>query len=146
MPTKEYMRKYRLENPDVIRKSSRVYYLKNRERLMMLSKKNNILRRVAIKENSKVKAIALKKEMVKAYGGECSCCAESHYEFLTIEHLNHDGAQDRNMFGTGPTFYRHLKKEGWPKDGLTILCMNCNWFTRYGDVCPHKQVRSEEKS
>lgn len=27
-----------------------------------------------------------------------------------------------------------------PKDGYTIFCMNCNFATRYGAVCPHRAV------
>jgi hypothetical protein len=79
--------------------------------------------------------------LIEAYGGKCSCCGESHYAFLTIEHINHDGKLDGQKFGRGTQFYRHLRRLGWPKEGLTLFCMNCNWATRYGSLCPHRQMK-----
>jgi hypothetical protein len=34
--------------------------------------------------------------------------------------------------------YRDLKKRGWPQEGYTVLCMNCNFAQRFGHRCPHK--------
>lgn len=80
---------------------------------------------------------ALRKEVVKAYGGECVCCGEKCWEFLTLDHPNGDGqadrAQHRNKTGS---FYGWAKKNGFPGN-YRLLCMNCNWIRRFGGICPH---------
>jgi hypothetical protein len=83
----------------------------------------------------------LKREMLRAYGPECSCCGEDREVFLTLEHLNGDGSEHRKRVGGGTNTYRDLKRRGWPQGGYTVLCMNCNWATRFGGVCPHQLER-----
>lgn len=82
--------------------------------------------------------LKLRSEVHAAYGNSCSCCGETDSRFLTVEHIERDGASHRRALGGagGPT-YRFLKKNGYPKDKFTLLCMNCNWATRFGDPCPH---------
>ena len=82
----------------------------------------------------------LKQEWANAYGGKCSCCGESILEFLTVEHTNHNGKEDRAARGFGPKLLATLRKEGWPKEGYDIFCMNCNWATRNKKVCPHRRI------
>ena len=83
----------------------------------------------------------LKDEVFRAYGGQCACCNEDEPLFLTIDHINGDGAAHRREVGTqgGTHFYSWLKREGYPS-GYQILCYNCN-AGRYqnGGVCPHKK-------
>jgi hypothetical protein len=81
----------------------------------------------------------LRKEMLVAYGEYCHCCGETEEEFLTLEHLNRDGGKHRKEVGGGWAVIRELRDNGWPTDGYTILCMNCNWATRFGSTCPHKR-------
>ena len=38
--------------------------------------------------------------------------------------------------------FRRLKKLGWPKEGYTILCWNCNFSTKHGVPCMHKKEYS----
>ena len=84
------------------------------------------------------KYAALRREMLMAYGGACSCCGESEFSFLTLEHIYHDGKAHRQAVGGQlRTIWNQLKREGWPKDRYTILCMNCNHATRLGQPCPH---------
>lgn len=79
-----------------------------------------------------------KRAVVQAYGGCCSCCKEAEIRFLTVEHTRRDGMKHR---GAGGNFYTVLVRRGFPKnEGLTILCMNCNWAERTGEPCPHKNV------
>jgi len=79
-------------------------------------------------------------EMVEAYGGRCSCprCPETNPAFLTLEHLNGDGAAHRKAVGRGHAI-ADLRRRGWPKDGYTLLCWNCNCATRGGKICPHME-------
>lgn len=69
-------------------------------------------------------------EMIEAYGGKCSLCGEAHQEFMTIDHINGDGAQHRRSLGgsdqSGSTFYALLRRLGYPQDKYRLLCSNCN--------------------
>lgn len=108
----EAVRKWQLANPGKIRvlrrKASNKYHLK------------------------------LKAAFIQAYGGKCSCCGETEPRFLTLEHINHDGIEHRKKIGFGMQMLLHLRKLGWPQEGLTILCMNCNFATKHENTCPHK--------
>ena len=84
----------------------------------------------------------LRAEMVLAYGGKCSCCGETHLEFLTLEHTNGDGAAHRAAISTGGgnAIWKDLQRRGWPSIGFTILCWNCHMATAWGHACPHKTI------
>jgi hypothetical protein len=71
----------------------------------------------------------------KAYGNACACCGEPRLEFLTIDHVNNDGAQDRNRYGS--RLVNRIKKLGFPPT-YQILCYNCNGAKGVYGQCPHK--------
>lgn len=77
----------------------------------------------------------------KAYGEKCYCCGESHWEFLTIDHIHGDGKIDREKHGN--RFYRVIAEAGFPKDRFRLACMNCNWVMRKGAICPHQRKGEE---
>lgn len=87
----------------------------------------------------------LKQQAVEAYGGKCACCGEVHLEFLTLDHVNKDGASHRKSesgnsryMGSGSYWYRKLRDEGYPNNPpLQVLCFNCNFASFWG-VCPHQ--------
>lgn len=74
------------------------------------------------------------------YGGAiCGCCKESNPKFLTIDHIESDGAAHRKEIGRG-SLYRWLKRHNYPP-GFRVLCFNCNCGREYnGGICPHKEV------
>lgn len=80
----------------------------------------------------------VKDEVFEAYGGYvCKCCGEKEKAFLTIDHVNNDGAKHRKEVGT--RLYHWLKNNEFP-DGFQVLCMNCQWGKRCcGGVCPHQK-------
>ena len=80
----------------------------------------------------------LRNQLIAAYGGKCSCpkCPEVNSAFLTLEHVNGTGKEHRKEVGRHA--YADLRRRGWPKDGYTLLCWNCNAMTRYGRTCPHE--------
>lgn len=75
----------------------------------------------------------------------CQCCGENMLDFLTLDHINNDGAEHRRSMGlingtrgncTTETF-RWLKKHNFP-DGFQVLCANCNLGKlKNGGTCPH---------
>ena len=103
-------------------------------------RKNNIERaRVASKKCGAASRARLRTAFLSEYGGKCVCCGETIPEFLTLEHTNRDGKIHRESI-RGHVL-RDLEKRGWPKEGYTILCMNCNFSTRYGKHCPHTKYK-----
>lgn len=78
------------------------------------------------------------------YGGnppKCSCCGEDHIEFLTINHINNNGAEHRKSFG-GRNYswyiYRDIIEKGFP-EGYNVLCYNCNCSIGFHGYCPHQK-------
>lgn len=69
----------------------------------------------------------------------CACCDEGNVNFLTIDHIGGWGGEHRKEIGIGRTVYEWIVKNNFPT-GFQVLCMNCNWASRYTGVCPHKQV------
>jgi hypothetical protein len=79
----------------------------------------------------------LRAELLAAYGGRCACprCPETNQAFLTLEHVNRDGGTHRKQVGSHS--YADLRRRGFPQEGYTLLCWNCNAGSRFTGVCPH---------
>ena len=78
-----------------------------------------------------------RREMIEAYGGTCACCGESHWEFLTIDHIQGGGNNHRKSLGGQRAFMRELRRRGYPKDNYRLLCYNCNCSIGALGYCPH---------
>lgn len=125
----EYDKKYRDTHKTELKAYFKEYYKKNP---------------LFLKEKERKRLIKLRTEIVFAYGSKCNCCGETIPEFLTIDHINNDGADhrrelfgDRIGHGTG-AFYRWIKKNNFSKENLQLLCFNCNCGKyRNKGVCPH---------
>jgi len=93
------------------------------------------------------------------YGGnppKCACCGESHYEFLTIDHICGGGIKHRLQIsgltkddvkglsvellrgkGYDPRkFTKWIIENNFP-EGFRILCYNCNCAIGHYGYCPH---------
>ena len=83
-----------------------------------------------------------KAKAIAAYGGQCACCGETEFAFLTFDHVNNDGAEHRRSRKQYATHMaRWAALHGYPKS-LQVLCANCNMakqFTPGG--CPHQANR-----
>lgn len=104
------------------------WYVINEERLKLYNKKT---RR------------KIKLEVLIYYGGnppKCACCGESRIEFLTIDHINNDGAKHRKetKMHTGYQFSLWLIRNNFP-EGFQILCWNCNCSRTHWGYCPHER-------
>jgi hypothetical protein len=91
----------------------------------------------------------LRHEAIIAYGGYiCACCGETERKFLTLDHINNDGAEHRRAIGTkgrGAGIFAWLKEHGYP-EGFQVLCMNCNQGKgQNGGVCPHNNHASKPR-
>lgn len=83
------------------------------------------------------KRSASKDKVFDHYGRSCACCGEDVFEFLSIDHMNNDGAKHRAEIGVS-RLYPWLIKNNFP-NGFQTLCVNCNKgkFLNKGE-CPHK--------
>ena len=71
----------------------------------------------------------------------CACCHETILEFLTIDHINNDGAEQRKQLrGRGRTILLWIKRNDYPP-GFQVLCMNCNHAKGSYGVCPHERLK-----
>lgn len=113
------------ESEKLIRKQEQQIYHKN----------YRITHANEIRKNKKQYALDAKIEGINIYGGKCACCGETKFEFLTLEHIN--GRDKTKKRKSGKTAWLELKWLGWPKDGYTVLCFNCNCAKGAYGSCPH---------
>jgi len=128
---KEYLKKwnkeYRLRNLEKMKQQNRDYYYKNREKKLE-------------QEHKRYKELRKKQKMLvfQHYGRECKCCGDKNIEFMTIDHINNDGAEHRKKVGGTAHFYSWLIRNKFP-EGFQTLCFNCNIAKGIYGVCPHKK-------
>lgn len=70
---------------------------------------------------------------------KCACCGESHIEFLTIDHINNDGAEHKNKLGHKyrGSILQNIFSKGFKASDYQILCLNCNTSLGGYGYCPH---------
>ena len=98
-------------------------------------------------ENAKTYLQKIKKICYAHYGNECTCCGESEPAFLSIDHIDNDGAEHRREQGTkgsGTWLYLWLIRNNFPT-GFQILCWNCQWGKQLLGICPHKDDYHNDK-
>jgi len=101
-------------------RADRKWYLKNRER------------RIAYQSEYRR---GIRTKALEAYGGRCVCCGETEPKFLSFDHKNGHGHQDRKSLRTGNGWYQKLLRDH-PED-IQILCHNCNLSKGFYGACPH---------
>lgn len=141
--TKEYMRRYRLENKDYLKKRSKEHYLENggkeKSREYYLKNKEEMDRKnKRFRKETRLKVI-------EHYGGKCKCCGEDRIEFLAIDHINGDGTKERKKLklSSGIPFYSYIIKNNYP-DRYRLLCHNCNLSLGFYGYCPHQKGKNGE--
>jgi hypothetical protein len=158
--TKRYMREYRAAHRAQLSEYERVRSAnRRRDSPEYRQAANNRARRWAekmgkeyIHEQAHERTRELKKEVVAAYGGKCTCCGEDNWQLLTIHHIDGEGAAHRkSLFGSrtaaGNRFYRWLKAQGFPKDNFELNCWNCNLGKELNHgICPHQARRAQAAS
>lgn len=85
----------------------------------------------------------LRLEVIAAYGGRCMCpggCAETHPDFLAVDHVRGGGHQHRQTKSTRQIL-QAIKAAGFSPE-YRILCHNCNMAMGSGQGrtgrCPHE--------
>lgn len=146
---KEYSRKCWQKNKIRYAARSKQYYEKNKEKILikhrLKNKENYQLNRTQILKRVKCNRKKLKLEVMHHYSSsnlpQCVCCGETNIGFLTIDHINNDGAKQRKNKQIGGNFYRWLKNNKFP-EGFQVLCYNCNLGrAKNNGVCPHEEEK-----
>jgi len=82
-----------------------------------------------ISKSAKNRAREDRKSALNYYGNSCNFCGEDIEIFLTIDHIDNNGAEHRKMINcsgrAGSTTYAWLRRNNYPK-GFQTLCYNCN--------------------
>lgn len=129
---KEYIKK----NPDKAKEYRKKYYDENKEKIVEHQKEYQKQNRDFVNERNNKRYKENRDKVLKHYGEKCECCGESKKAFLAIDHKNHDGGAHRKLVGKG-YMMTWIVRNNYP-DTFRILCHNCNFATRYGEICPHK--------
>lgn len=99
----------------------------------------------------KEKRLSNKMAVFRHYGGtppKCSCCGESNFHFLSIDHIHNDGAKHRKEIkrSGGNMFHAWLVKNKMPDLPITIMCYNCNMGKQFNTekkgICPHQHAQA----
>lgn len=122
-------RERRASSPDLMEKNrqqTRSYYWRNRDKQVAKQKEYRERHKQLVFDH---------------YGRFCSCCGEDELVFLTIDHIEGDGAAHRKSISgrSGFSMYTWIVKNEFPA-GFQVLCFNCNAAKRTGEVCPHANI------
>lgn len=83
----------------------------------------------SVRKSAKARAILDRQAAFQHYGQSCNYCGEIIEIFLTIDHIENNGAEHRRQINTsgraGSTTYAWLRRNNYP-DGFQTLCYNCN--------------------
>ena len=114
------------------------YREKYKERLRIYDREKYKTNLPAIKIRAKRHYEKWKKVVFDHYGNVCSCCGETQSRFLTIDHMDDDGAEHRKDVSAGLVLFKWLINNNFPKN-FRILCFNCNAGRFHnGGKCPHE--------
>lgn len=123
------------------REASRRYYYKHHEQRKAEGREAMRKRYAANPEAERRKLREyrqqVRREVLTAYGGSCTCCGEAQYEFLALDHkYGTTGKARAAERKSGISWYLKLRREGYP-DHIQILCHNCNAAKGFYGACPH---------
>lgn len=100
------------------------------------------------KEQNKLWRRKWREKIITGYGGKCTCCGETTYEFLAIHHTKNNGSEERSTGLKGSKFLKYIEDANYPDD-YSILCHNCNSSIEFNGYCSHKgrqYAKSKDKA
>jgi hypothetical protein len=69
----------------------------------------------------------------------CQCCGETEIKFLSLDHVNNDGAKHRRELGKNVDhMYDWIIRNGFPPM-FQVLYFNCNYAKSAYGRCPHEE-------
>jgi len=127
-----YRKKWAEEHRDQLNKQNRLNHHKRMKNPLFVIKE---------RERNRKRELKLKIEVFTHYSNgipKCACCNENIIEFLALDHINNNGAEDRKKGLHGAVMYRYVRKNNYP-EGFQVLCHNCNQARGQdkNNICPH---------
>jgi hypothetical protein len=116
-------RKWISRNPEEAVAKSRRWQKRNPEKVRAINREQSYRYRAAVLDH---------------YGPFCVCCGEAETTFLTVDHMNNDGAEHRRTDPSASNIYFWLVRNDFP-EGFQILCWNCNAAKQFRGGCPHQR-------
>lgn len=148
--TKDLNRKWQLANPGRVRDAQKRWAARNPGVAAQRMREWRLKNLERHKANCRRRDKEIKDQVFNAYGGYvCNCCGETNRFFLSLDHINNDGAAHRRAVvgpkkSCGKKIYAWVLKNNFP-EGFQILCMNCNFGkARNNGVCPHRTSEGSE--
>lgn len=115
------------ERREYLKQYSKNWRKNNNVKAKELAKEYRLKNKLIIREKAKAQTLLLKMRIYNHYSNydiRCNCCGERHIEFLSLDHINNDGAEHRKDIGVS-SLYSWIIKNQFPSN-YQILCMNCN--------------------
>jgi len=142
---REYSKEWHKKNKEHVNTIARTYYHNHKEQAKLCMERYREKHKEQEQKRRREWSRKRKLLIIEHYSNGkniCNCCGEKHIVFLTIDHINNDGAEHRKKLGSAAHVYNWLIRNNFP-EGYQVLCYNCN-CGRYknGGVCPHKQELS----
>jgi hypothetical protein len=103
------------------------YYKTNKDEVKLKVRKWKEENEERYKKNGKLYTFNKKISVLSHYGGSCAVCGITDPAFLTIDHINNDGAKHRKQGIGGYRLYHWLIQNDFPS-GFQVLCWNHNWL------------------
>lgn len=122
--------------------ATKSWALRNPEKSAAINNRWNANNRPKRNLNASKYRMRVRCEAISHYSSganSCSCCGESHFEFLCIDHTNGGGNKHREQSNitSGHHMIAWLRRKGYPP-GFRVLCHNCNSSIGYWGYCPHQ--------
>lgn len=148
-------RRYRATHPERVETYNATARIRRRERYRTDEEYRETAKRRSrqvMPEAQRLRRARLKDQVFSHYGAVCACCGETEKIFLTLDHVNDDGAEHRRKMtgksgresGGTVRVYLDVIRRGFPDD-FQILCYNCNCGRfRNGGTCPHKRFAGDK--
>jgi hypothetical protein len=145
---RECVRNWRAENPDKVQKANEKQQAKRREQYRndeVYREERKAASRATPPSVQRERRSKLKNIVFDHYGRICACCGETEEKFLTLGHVNGDGAEHRRSLGmtnnsSSARLWLDIIRRDFPDD-FRIECYNCNCGAfRNGGVCPHVKL------
>jgi hypothetical protein len=88
---------------------------------------------------------AVRDAAFERFGPRCSCCGVVDREFLTLEHKNGGGRNDRRK-RSDIAIWKDAAFSPDAADRFEILCYNCNCSRGFLGYCPCQRTRQQKVS
>lgn len=140
-PEKEKLRvkKWKTQNPQLVKLYKHTEYENHKADYAQYTKEWRAANPEKARAQGRSYVLNLKLDIIAGYGGECVCCGDKNWEFLTIDHI-HGGGKQHRLVERARDFYIRLRREGFPRGEYRLLCINCNFALGMYGYCPHQKI------